>query len=41
MFTNGDIMTHSSYDNLTSISTNVENSTMNSNLIFDEVQGRG
>jgi len=34
-------MTHSSYDNLTSISTNVENSTMNSNLIFDEVQGRG
>lgn len=34
-------MSHSSYDNLTLISPNVENLTTKSNFIFDEVQGRG
>ena len=41
MLTNTDIMIHSSYDNLPLISPNVGTTTTNSNLIFDELQGRG
>jgi len=40
MLTNTNIMIHSSYDNLSLISPNVENSTTNSNPIFDELEGR-
>lgn len=41
MLTNANIMIHSSYDNLSLTSPNVGNPTTNSNLIFDELQGRG
>jgi hypothetical protein len=41
MLTNANIMTHSSYDNLSLISPTSGPATTNTNPIFDELQGRG